>query len=97
MKREEIFQLGSGIRLGSSVCRAPACRAGELGSNPDPGENFSLSNWDLLILYHAVFDSSTLRMQTIGSGTGSTLIEEERSPTVWDLCSFSVVRNLGNH
>ena len=28
-------------RLGDSV-RAPACRAGDAGSNPGPGENFSL-------------------------------------------------------
>ena len=29
-------------RLGSLVVIAPACRAGDLVSNPGPGENFSL-------------------------------------------------------
>ena len=29
-------------RLGSLVVIAPALRAGDLGSNPSPGENFSL-------------------------------------------------------
>ena len=39
--REE-FQLGPVDRLGGLVVIAPARRAGDLGSNPDLGENFSL-------------------------------------------------------
>ena len=38
-------------RLGDSV-RAPACRAGDAGSNPGPGENFSLK---LLIKHFTAF------------------------------------------
>ena len=37
--REE-FLLGPGDRLGCLVVIAPARRAGDLGSNPCPGENF---------------------------------------------------------
>ena len=38
--REE-FLLGPVNRLGGLVVKAPACRAGDPGSNPGPGENFS--------------------------------------------------------
>ena len=39
--REE-FLLRPVDRLGGLLVKAPARRAGDLGSNPDPGENFSL-------------------------------------------------------
>ena len=37
--REE-FMLGPVDRLGGLVVIAPACRAGDLGLTPGPGENF---------------------------------------------------------
>ena len=41
-------------RLGGLVVIAPACRAGDPGSNPGPGENFSLklliSTYQIVIL-----------------------------------------------
>ena len=40
-KREE-FLLGPANRLGGLVVIAPERRAGDPGSNPDPGENFFL-------------------------------------------------------
>ena len=33
---------GPAARLGTSVSRAPSRRTGDPGSNPGPGENFSL-------------------------------------------------------
>ena len=39
--REE-FLLGPVDRLGGLVVIAPACRAGDPGSNPGPGENLAL-------------------------------------------------------
>ena len=44
-KRNEIRRnilVGPAIRLAGSVGRAPSSRAGDLGSNPGPGESFLL-------------------------------------------------------
>ena len=45
--REE-FLLGPVDRLGGLVVIVPVCRAGDPGSNPGPGENFSLK----LLIYN---------------------------------------------
>ena len=39
IKQEETFLLGPVVRLGNSIGKAPACRAGDPGLNPDPGDN----------------------------------------------------------
>ena len=46
----EEFYLGPVDGLGGLVVIAPAHRAGDLGSNPGPGENFSLK----LLIYQSI-------------------------------------------
>ena len=48
--REE-FLLGPVDRLGGLVVIAPARRAGDPGSNPGPGENFSLKLLNYVLFY----------------------------------------------
>ena len=55
--REE-FWLGPMDRLGGLVVIAPARRAGDPGSNPGPGENFSLKL--LISTYHIVIQKTKI-------------------------------------